>query len=125
MKTTTFEISPQAQQWLASGEQGISSKAIFSHLSGLNLSERNRVFGDTPSDPADLRRCMLLLRSVPEFEKRFDEMKTRSKEWARLVDQWSEITKTFIEEAGQDWHTKKWWSAPKTFQMIQKLKRGT
>ena len=68
-------------------ERGISADAIVSHLSGrTGLSHWG---SDHPHDPDDFRRCQLVARQVsPET---FAGMRTRSPEWARLVDHWQEI----------------------------------
>ena len=124
MATTTFKISKAAQQWLETGERGISSEAIFSHLTGLNISGRWGSLSDTPSDPADLRRCMLLLDAVPEFAKQFNRMKTRSEPWRWLVENWDMLTEMFISEAGEKWKSQNTvWSAPKTLELMRTLRR--
>ena len=49
--------------WLAVGERGLSSEAIA--LTALGL-EPTGFRASWPHDPADLRRCLLLLEAVPE-----------------------------------------------------------
>jgi hypothetical protein len=84
---STFEIPESALEWLRHGERGISSENIFSHLTGVPIGDHS-TWRWGPSDPADLRRCRLLLEAVPEFKARFAEMATLSPHWAELVDRW-------------------------------------
>lgn len=82
-------------QWLANGKRGISSNTIATRLSGIdclgtyaNGVPRNESY---PRDPSDFIKCQKLLKAVPGFRNRLDEMKSVSKEWAILVNHWSEI----------------------------------
>lgn len=52
-----MNIPESAREWLRSGERGISSETIFSTITGLELNQ----CGSHPLDPADFRRCSLLL----------------------------------------------------------------
>jgi hypothetical protein len=83
-----FILSKEALEWLQNGEQGISSNAIFTHLTGVKISGWNLA---PPGYPEDLIRCRLLLNKVPEFQKRFHEMKSLSDEWATMVEHWDEL----------------------------------
>lgn len=80
-------ISQAANDWLKRGERGISSETIFSKMTGIDLVSP----GHHPSDPSDFRRCEMLLRAVPEFRERLDEMKAVSPVWQKLVERWQEI----------------------------------
>lgn len=61
--STTVPIEHFAD-WLARGERGISSETIVSRLSGIPVGTY-RWSSNYPHDPADFRRCELLLRWVP------------------------------------------------------------
>ncbi len=80
-------LSPAAIEWLKHGERGLSSEAIFSHLSGIPLGR----YGSPPADVGDYKRCRKLLAMVPEFASRFGEMANVSVEWALLVEHWDAI----------------------------------
>ena len=112
-------LSEAATRWLASGERGLSSETIFEHLTGVQvLKDHWRSYGlHTPSDPADLRRCRLLLERVPELVPLFHKMSTASKEWAALVKNWADLCATMDAEA-PNWRTKGE-AAPKTYELIQ------
>lgn len=113
-----FIISTDAQRWLETGERGVSSEAIFSHLTGLNLRRVSQM--STPHDPSDLRRCRLLLQAVPEFKERFHEMRRLSETWAVLLDHWIELCKLFDEEA-PDWATRHRQEAHRTYRRMKEL----
>lgn len=82
-----FDIPNTAIVWLAHGERGQSSDAIFSYLTGVPLVGRL----SPPCDTSDLRRCRRLLQSVPEFAARLGEMRSVSQGWAALVDRWDDL----------------------------------
>lgn len=84
--------------WLAMGERGLSSEAIVQHLTGTPISGYHWGAGRHPRDPADFRRCQLLLDAVPLAKLAFPAMRSASPEWARLVDQWDEIHEAIAAE---------------------------
>lgn len=89
-------LSIAAQKWLASGERGISSNAMFTHITGVDASG---TWGfDPPCDPDDFRRCRLLLEQVPELVENLGFMRSVSPTWACLVDDWEIICTTMDEE---------------------------
>src|SRR3546814_9427646 len=80
-------VSEAAARWLVQGERGLSSMAIFSHLTGYPGNKQNH-----PRDPDDLRRCRKLLEQVPEFRSpRFDLMANVSEIWSGFVTQWDDL----------------------------------
>ena len=66
--------------WLENGERGISSNTIVSHLTGIFVG--NRYADSYPRDPADFRRCELLLRAVPEAREHLGRLATKGAVWA-------------------------------------------
>lgn len=114
-------LSAAAKRWLAVGERGVSSNTIFTVLTGVNaLEDWSACY---PHDPADVRRCRLLLEQVPELQTKFPTMAAVSQEWKALVENWATICTVFDREA-PDWRDPDArWSAPKTYQLIQKLTR--
>lgn len=108
-------LSEAAARWLAHGERGVSSNTLFTHLTGIDaLRDWHK---DHPYDPADLRRCRLLLEQVPELVPLFHKMSEVSKEWAALVKNWDTICATMDEEA-PNWRTKGE-RAAKTYELIK------
>ena len=106
--------------WLASGDVGTSSKSIMLWLSAKQV---DRTWGaSTPSDPADLRRCMNLLRCVPEWRGRMGEMAEAGGLWPTFSRRWDEMERSFLEEVGgslPDRHAD--WSAPKTYALMKSV----
>lgn len=120
-KQETPGLSEAATRWLASGERGLSSETIFQHLTG--ISTRNVQWQDrhphTPSDPADVRRCRLLLEQVPELAPMFPKMAEVSAAWKDLVYLWDDICKTMDQEAPQ-WRKGHGQPCPKTYELIKR-----
>ncbi|OZE77161.1 hypothetical protein CH305_18155 [Rhodococcus sp. 15-649-2-2] len=87
--------------WLATGERGISSEMIATHLTGVPiLPDRWSNRRDShPHDPSDFRRCELLLRAVPKARQRMDSVGDLSPVWRNLVDHWDEIVALCEEES--------------------------
>lgn len=100
-------LSEAATRWLANGERGLSSETMFQHLTGIQVLEGHwqSRYPFTPGDPADLRRCRLLLEQVPELEPLFRErMASASKKWRDLVREWDAICRSMDAET-PDWRT--------------------
>lgn len=110
-------LSDAAACWLASGERGVSSNTMFTVLTGVDaLGYWHK---DVPSDPADMRRCLLLLDQCPEMKPELHRMAKVSKAWAGLVQYWDQITVTMLEEWGDIRSPKKGASAPRTYELIK------
>jgi hypothetical protein len=76
--------------WLKNGEQGLSSKTIYSVITGQNIMGGWNYHH--PSDPDDFRRCYLLLKAIPEWREKLDKMRSVSEVWNKLVDNWDKLT---------------------------------
>jgi hypothetical protein len=94
---TDTQLVPLAHftNWLAFGERGISSEAIVSRLTGTRVGGFQH-FSTHPCDPADFRRCQLLLEAHPLARLKF--MRDVSPQWERLVDAWDEIHEAILAE---------------------------
>jgi len=108
-------LSGAAKEWLAVGEHGTSSLTIFGRLTGTKQVDCE----NHPSDPADLRRCRLLLECVPEFAQRLVEMADVSTVWARFVADWEGIC-ALMDEESPKWRDDKG-RAPKTYARMKEL----
>ena len=115
-------MSDQIIHWLAAGERGISSDTIVQTLTGIPALGGWRA--SHPHDPADLRRCVLLLESCPELAARFDEMRRVSPEWERLFDAWPELVATMDAEAPGWREPKARGRAPRTYDRMQRIIHG-
>lgn len=108
---------PNLASWLTFGERGISSEAIASYLSYGSVRPG---FND-PSDPADFRRCEVLLQWVPEFRAEFHRMAEVSPRWAALVRHWDAIKASLEAEIPDVWANRPRGSAPITYELMQNI----
>ena len=92
-------ISEELNEWLRSGDLGLSSKAIASKMTGIYFVREEMRGLSHPSDPFDFKTCMDLLIAVPEFKDRLDEMKEVSPIWKTLVENWGELEQLLLEES--------------------------
>jgi hypothetical protein len=116
------KLSPEAIRWLANGERGMSSEALFTRLSGINCTKGTsdgvaRV--DHPYDPADFRRCRLMLEACPELAVNLKNAAGMSPQWKDLVYLWDEICAAMDEEC-PNWRKPYAGSAPKTYALIKR-----
>jgi hypothetical protein len=89
--TTKSEIE-RANFWWQCGERGISSETIWYVMTG-----KRNPGGCHPWDPDDFRRCYALLKAVPEWRGRLQRLKSLSKAWSNLVDNWDAL-EVMLEE---------------------------
>jgi hypothetical protein len=108
-----------AVAWLANGERGVSSEAIFSHLTGLQIS---RLWSSPPWDPDDLRRCRLLLQAIPALRADLPRMAELGPEWAAIVGAWDELC-ALMDAESPDWSDGRG-GAPRTSARMQALLDG-
>lgn len=105
--------------WFATGETGISSKAMACAIADLQVDKKWAGCGNHPSDPADFNRCLKFLDAVPEAKEHLHKVAAMSVTWAKLVARWAEVEKCFIDEVGFDWS--KGGSAKKTFDLMKSM----
>lgn len=98
-------IERRALEWALSGNTGASSMALCRHM--LGIEDGSRWGNMPPGDRSDRNRCIDLLKSVPEWIPRLDEMK-RYDEY-RLINgkpasedswSWTQQIPLIIEEGG-------------------------
>lgn len=90
-------LSAAAVEWLATGERGMSSEAMFYQFTGVGEPSSR-----APSDSADFRRCRLLLEQVPEFLPQLPKMADVSPIWSSLVARWDELA-TLMDSEMPNW----------------------
>jgi len=112
------DLEPDALSWLVRGERGLSSDAIFSHLTDTPVSKPHEASA-YPRDPDDLRRCRLLLEAVPSLQGQMSRMAALSPIWARLVDQWDALCAQMDAES-PDWREGRG-ASPQTYDQMQAL----
>jgi hypothetical protein len=86
-----------ALQWLLGKDTGISSRAICSVLSTGSAGEDRC----PPADPDDFGRCYRLLRFIPEFRGRLNEVAAVLPQWGPMIAAWNELEERYslISEA--------------------------
>jgi hypothetical protein len=94
--------------WLRTGERGSSSNALCGRIFGVPTDAGKY----HPSDPDDLRRCLLFLDATESHDK-VPMMADVSPEWRGLVENWGQIVATFREEA----RVRR--SAPRTYALMK------
>lgn len=113
-----YDLSESEITWLAIGERGSSSNAIFQATIGVLLPELSDATAH-PHDPDDLRRCMLLFDQCPSVAANFEHMRKVSTAWNELVERWPIICDTFMREAPNWREPDAKWRAPQTFKLIK------
>lgn len=96
----------RANIWITGDDTGISSKVIWAVMMGVPVTNKS-----TPSDPSDFGRCYRLLKLIPEWENRLEELKKinyeyyslndntkHEKLWSKFVDNYKEMCKLYEEE---------------------------
>ena len=118
------ELSTLARRWLSYGEIGASAAAMFWGCTGVTPRgmKVNASNPAHPRDPADLRRCLLLMGSVPECATASERMRGKSTAWTGLEDAWPELVASLAAEA-PEWRGKSA-SAPKTYELMQRVLEG-
>ena len=107
--------------WLCLGETGLSSKCMARAALGRDAEDRSGCV-DHPRDPADLNRCIKLVKAAPEVREALPKIAKLSPEWKAVIDNWDDLVAMFHEEAGEDWSKSR--SAHKTYDFMQTLFRG-
>jgi len=108
-------IAERGEAWLLDGNVGMSSKAIYCHMTGREPEDGYWY----PYDPDDLNRCLLLLDLIPEWRSRMPEMAVHCHQWAGLVADWPALAGCFIREVGLNWCNGK--RAPETYALMKKV----
>lgn len=88
------DIMQRAAKWIAGSDTGMSSKAIFGHMLGGAAPEARA----HPRDDGDFGRCYRLLKLIPEWRARIDEMAQHGDYWKALVARWGDIEREFIAD---------------------------
>lgn len=121
-------VSGLALDWITGDDTGISSRALWRHMTGREQDPRDRGFGTYPHDPADFGRCHRLLVIMPEWRGRIGEMAAYGKVWAALAARWQDITDSYSDEVrglGQDPDSR--WvrgMALKTYDLMKSIIKG-
>jgi hypothetical protein len=102
--------------WFAGEDTGVSSNTIAAFMCGANM---RKVYKMTPSDPADLGRCLRLIEQFPEWKPRIPELASLGKNWGILAQNWDALALSMEAECGI--HLEKGRSAPKTYDLMKAI----
>ncbi|MDM0107926.1 hypothetical protein QTH97_23465 [Variovorax sp. J22R24] len=101
-------LDPHALRWLAAGEQGPASLALFALLTGVRPRYyRGKTTGDVPREANAFRRCRLLIEQVPALRRALPVLAERVAEpgiaeWAAIAEAWDDLCAQMDHEA-PDW----------------------
>lgn len=98
LKIHGVSLDERMLEWIRNGERGTSSETIFEVLADHPL-QREGWAGATPRDPADFRRCYLLLEAIPEWKTELQKVADVYPAWQPLVDNWSELERLYLIES--------------------------
>ena len=91
------ELAMKVLNWQSTGNVGISSATMASIALGLKKNFYHQTFRH-PSDPADLNRCMRLVKDIPEIRDHFGAISEKVPAFKPILDNWDELTKLLRTE---------------------------
>ena len=107
-------------EWIAGPNTGLSSESMAYCTIDLQRTDAWAAYGScTPSDPADLNRCFLLVEKIPEVKDAFPKIAQLSDDWKVIIDNWERLKESFVSEVGWNWSEGN--SAPNTYKMMKEL----
>lgn len=109
------DLSMKVCEWMSMGKVGISSATMASIALGLKKNIYSDHFG-YPYDPADLNRCRILVKHIPEIRDSFKKIGRRVPGFKPILDNWDELIALLDEEM-----RKKTGSAPCTYARMKEL----
>lgn len=95
-------INERAMWWISNGEVGNSSKTMWNCFMGNSNYPIKH-----PYDPDDFKRCHKLLESIPEWKEELHRLKSLSKPWENLVNNWDQLTEMYLENERTNWENYK------------------
>lgn len=84
------DLAMKVLKWQTKGNVGVSSATMASIALGLESNFYGGRF-DAPSDPSDLRRCMLLVEDIPEIRNQFPLISEKCKRFAPIIAEWDSL----------------------------------
>lgn len=109
------DLSMKVCEWMSMGKVGISSATMASIALGLKKNIYSDHFG-YPYDPADLNRCRILVKHIPEIRDSFKKIGRRVPGFKPILDNWDELITLLDEEVREDTGR-----APRTYARMKEL----
>lgn len=97
-------LSEAAIAWISSGERCVAADTVFSVVTGHKLLKSSDYA--CPLNVNDIRKCRLLIESVPEIADGFKLKMAISPAWSRILEKWGEICLVMNEES-PEWRKSK------------------
>ncbi|TAL65817.1 MAG: hypothetical protein EPN79_11745 [Burkholderiaceae bacterium] len=117
------DLGVEAVRWLAVGQIGQSSLALFAMLSGWRRPFDEDLKIVLPCDPSDFGRCRLLIEEVPVMATRLkglaDDPRAMQSGWSILIGEWDDLCALHDAEA-PNWRSDDG-RAPKLYKRLQLL----
>ncbi len=113
-------VQEQVDAWFQHGELGLSSKVMACKFTG-NIGPASNHPEGYPSDPSDLRRCMLLLEWAPGLRLELHQMRCVSIQWQVLIKHWEELEMLLTMEMPKWKEPNRLGSAPRCLQRMKEL----
>ena len=107
------KVIRQLLNWYMNGETGLSSQT----MARVMLDDTTEAKQNYPHDGRDLRRCILLLRTIPEALSAIDVLEQTDVHWQELAADWTLLTKSLAQELGPNLDKES--DTPQTDIMIQ------
>jgi hypothetical protein len=106
---SALRLDLHALRWLAAGEQGPASLALFVLLTGVRPRHFHGTNRDLPRDANAFRRCRLLIEQVPSLRRALPVLAQRTgdpgvAEWAAIAEAWDDLCAQMDHEA-PDWRS--------------------
>lgn len=104
-------ISKKAVNWLLSGDTGISSESMLVTALGIK-SKRVGMHGlNAPYDPSDFKRCLELVKEIPEIKEFFPEISKKIPVFKKILENWNELEDIYEKD-------KKYGISPELYYLI-------
>lgn len=84
------DLAMKVLQWQSEGHVGISSATMASIALRMKKNFYHSRF-DAPSDPSDLRRCMNLVKKIPEIREHFSVIAEVCPQFSPIIEHWDEL----------------------------------
>jgi len=110
------------EAWCDTEDTGLSSVCIWETLSGKTFRQgRPWDKGSIPYDPDDFSRCHKLLKLIPEWYERLQEVADEYPQWQPLVSHWHELEDLYEEEDVPQENG--WTMMPKLYERMKELRK--
>lgn len=98
---SSLPLSQRIALWSGSGDHGLSSQFLFSHMTGvlsLGLISSHKTPANVPYNASAFLCCVQLLECMPEWKSRIGEM-AQYDAWKPYVEQWEHLTAILMRES--------------------------